>query len=101
MFIAPVLLGDGVRLFDHPGGAVVRLERLTLTEGPTASSLQFPSCRQAADNQGIGFPAARDQLVDAFLAQMGGEGGGAQRCEPFGWSLAASRSSTLRTLAVS
>ena len=41
VFIAPVLLGDGVRLFDHPGGAVVRLERLTLTEGPKASSLRF------------------------------------------------------------
>jgi dihydrofolate reductase len=24
--IAPVLLGDGVRLFDHPGGATVALE---------------------------------------------------------------------------
>ena len=41
VFIAPVLLGDGVRLFDHPGGAVVRLERLSLTEGPKASSLRF------------------------------------------------------------
>lgn len=26
MFIAPVLLGDGVRMFDHPGGARVRLK---------------------------------------------------------------------------
>ncbi len=26
MFVAPVLLGDGVRLFDHPGGTRVRLE---------------------------------------------------------------------------
>jgi dihydrofolate reductase len=25
MFIAPVLLGDGVRMFDHPGGTNVRL----------------------------------------------------------------------------
>ncbi|MEU5944739.1 dihydrofolate reductase family protein [Micromonospora sp. NPDC047465] len=25
MFFAPVLLGDGVRMFDHPGGAEVRL----------------------------------------------------------------------------
>src|SRR5262249_26618356 len=29
--IAPVLLGDGVRLFDHPGGTNVTLERLSLT----------------------------------------------------------------------
>ncbi len=26
VFVAPVLLGDGVRLFDHPGGTNVRLE---------------------------------------------------------------------------
>jgi dihydrofolate reductase len=26
--VAPVLLGDGVRLFDHPGGNTVRLERI-------------------------------------------------------------------------
>jgi dihydrofolate reductase len=28
LHIAPVLLGDGIRLFDHPGGAPVRLELL-------------------------------------------------------------------------
>ncbi|WP_027007440.1 dihydrofolate reductase family protein [Conexibacter woesei] len=28
VFIAPVLLGDGTRLFERPGGADVRLERL-------------------------------------------------------------------------
>ncbi|MHA6792636.1 dihydrofolate reductase family protein [Pseudonocardia bannensis] len=28
VFVAPVLLGDGVRLFDHPGGANVRLKPL-------------------------------------------------------------------------
>ena len=27
-FIAPVMLGDGVRLFSHPGGTNVRLERI-------------------------------------------------------------------------
>jgi dihydrofolate reductase len=32
--IAPVLLGDGVRLFDHPGGSGVRLERLSLSQAP-------------------------------------------------------------------
>lgn len=37
--IAPVLLGDGVRLFDHPGGANVKLERLSLTEAPLATNL--------------------------------------------------------------
>lgn len=28
MFVVPVLLGDGVRMFDHPGGTRIRLERL-------------------------------------------------------------------------
>jgi dihydrofolate reductase len=29
--VAPVLLGDGVRLFDHPGGAPIRLEPIAGT----------------------------------------------------------------------
>jgi dihydrofolate reductase len=37
--IAPVLLGDGVRLFDHPGGTNVKLERLSLTHAPQATNL--------------------------------------------------------------
>jgi dihydrofolate reductase len=32
--VAPVMLGDGVRLFDQPGGSSVRLERLTLSQAP-------------------------------------------------------------------
>jgi dihydrofolate reductase len=39
--IAPVLLGDGVRLFDHPGGAEVRLERTSLTQVPHATNAWF------------------------------------------------------------
>ncbi|GAA2098902.1 dihydrofolate reductase family protein [Actinomadura alba] len=35
--IAPVLLGDGVRLFDHPGGTKVRLERVGLPHAPGAT----------------------------------------------------------------
>jgi riboflavin biosynthesis pyrimidine reductase len=37
--IAPVLLGDGVRLFDRPGGTSVKLERLGLTHAPRATNL--------------------------------------------------------------
>lgn len=43
--IAPVLLGDGVRLFDHPGGANVALERLSVTELPQAACLWFSVVR--------------------------------------------------------
>jgi dihydrofolate reductase len=39
VLIAPVLLGDGVRLFDHPGGTEVQLERLSLSEAPQATNL--------------------------------------------------------------
>src|SRR5262245_48466375 len=37
--IVPVMLGDGVRLFDQPGGANVKLERISLTEAPHATNL--------------------------------------------------------------
>jgi dihydrofolate reductase len=37
--IAPIMLGDGVRLFDHPGGSPVRLERMSLTEAPLATNI--------------------------------------------------------------
>ena len=37
--IAPVLLGDGVRLFDRPGGTNVKLERLSLTHTPRVTNL--------------------------------------------------------------
>ncbi|MEQ7009455.1 dihydrofolate reductase family protein [Actinopolymorpha sp. B17G11] len=39
VLIAPVLLGDGVRLFDHPGGTNIPLERLSLTHAPQATNL--------------------------------------------------------------
>lgn len=39
--IAPVLLGDGVRLFDHPGGTNVTLERIALTHAPKATNIQL------------------------------------------------------------
>jgi dihydrofolate reductase len=39
VFVAPVLLGDGVRLFDHPGGVNVRLERLAVTQAPQATTI--------------------------------------------------------------
>jgi dihydrofolate reductase len=37
--VAPVLLGDGVRLFDHPGGTNIKLERISLTHTPQATNL--------------------------------------------------------------
>jgi dihydrofolate reductase len=41
VIVAPVLLGDGVRLFDRPGGTNVKLERLSLTEARHATNLWF------------------------------------------------------------
>ncbi|WP_350281221.1 dihydrofolate reductase family protein [Kribbella sp. HUAS MG21] len=41
VFYAPVLLGDGTRLFEHAGGRTVRLERTSVTETAQATSLWF------------------------------------------------------------
>lgn len=41
VIIAPVLLGDGVRLFDHPGGADVRLARVSMSGVPHGTNLWF------------------------------------------------------------
>jgi dihydrofolate reductase len=40
-FIVPVLLGDGVRLFDHPGGTQVRLERISVGAAAVATHIWF------------------------------------------------------------
>ena len=37
--IAPVLLGDGVRLFGYPGGSNIKLERLSQSQAPQATNL--------------------------------------------------------------
>jgi len=37
--VAPVLLGDGTRLFDHPGGTKVRLERISVTTADLATNI--------------------------------------------------------------
>jgi dihydrofolate reductase len=41
VLVAPVMLGDGVRLFEHPGGREVRLERLDVGATPWAVHLWF------------------------------------------------------------
>jgi dihydrofolate reductase len=41
VLIAPVLLGDGVRLFDRPGGTNIKLERISLTHAPNATNLRL------------------------------------------------------------
>jgi dihydrofolate reductase len=41
VFVAPVLLGDGTRLFDRPGGHSVDLLRREVVDGPTATSLWY------------------------------------------------------------
>ena len=41
LIYAPIMLGDGTRLFDYPGGRTVPLERLSLSENPLATNLWF------------------------------------------------------------
>jgi dihydrofolate reductase len=37
--IAPILLGDGIRLFAHPGGTNIKLERISLIESRQVTNL--------------------------------------------------------------
>jgi dihydrofolate reductase len=37
--IAPILLGDGVRFYEHPGGTNVKLERISVTESGQVTNL--------------------------------------------------------------
>jgi hypothetical protein len=39
--IAPVLLGDGIRLFDNPGGVPVRLELLNGDDPSAAANVRY------------------------------------------------------------
>ena len=39
--VAPVMLGDGVRLFERPGGDNVRLEQLRVHELPHVTHLWY------------------------------------------------------------
>jgi hypothetical protein len=39
--IAPVPLGDEVRLHEHPGGTNIKLERISVTESPQVTNLWF------------------------------------------------------------
>lgn len=41
VLVAPALLGDGVRLFEHPGGTHIRLERIELGGTPLATAMWF------------------------------------------------------------
>jgi dihydrofolate reductase len=41
VLVAPVLLGDGVRLFEHPGGHEVQLERTHVSVAPGAVNMWF------------------------------------------------------------
>jgi dihydrofolate reductase len=40
-FVSPVLLGDGTRLFASPGGAEIRLERISQADHPPVAALWY------------------------------------------------------------
>jgi dihydrofolate reductase len=46
--VVPVLLGEGTRLFRHPGGATVKLQPLRVTQVPHATNLWFRVIRPRA-----------------------------------------------------
>lgn len=39
--LVPVLLGEGIRLFDHLGSTPIQLERIRLVEAPTVTHIYF------------------------------------------------------------
>jgi dihydrofolate reductase len=43
--ITPVMLGDGVRLFDHPGGTTVALERMDVSHTPLSTNIWYRVAR--------------------------------------------------------
>jgi dihydrofolate reductase len=47
LHIAPVLLGDGIRLYDSPGGDPVRLERVSHGETTSAVNVRYRPMRTA------------------------------------------------------
>ena len=47
LHIAPVLLGDGIRLYDSPGGAPIRLDRVGDGEATSAVNVRYRPIRPA------------------------------------------------------
>ncbi|MGH3458814.1 dihydrofolate reductase family protein [Aeromicrobium sp.] len=41
LHIAPVLLGDGIRLYDHPGSSVLRLETVNSPEPTAVTNMRY------------------------------------------------------------
>jgi dihydrofolate reductase len=39
--VTPVLLGDGTRLFEHPGGKTVRLEQISVSHTEQVTNLWY------------------------------------------------------------
>ncbi|QXJ23099.1 dihydrofolate reductase family protein [Actinomadura graeca] len=52
LHIAPVLLGDGIRLFDNPGGAPIRLHRLGDGEPTAVVNVRYRPAATAAHPAG-------------------------------------------------
>ena len=49
--VAPVLVGDGVRLLERPGGAVVKLEPISSAEEGQTTVLHYSVRRGSADER--------------------------------------------------
>ena len=45
--VTPILLGDGVRLFDHPGGNPIKLRRTSVRENGQLTAMRFTVQRAA------------------------------------------------------
>jgi len=48
IYIAPILLGDGIRLYHNPGGAPIRLHRLDAGDPTSAVRVRYRPTRRTA-----------------------------------------------------
>jgi dihydrofolate reductase len=48
--VTPVLLGDGTRLFEHPGGETVRLDQVSVTHTQQVTNLWYRVIDSAGAN---------------------------------------------------
>ncbi|WP_432477951.1 dihydrofolate reductase family protein [Nocardioides sp. GXQ0305] len=51
LHIAPILLGDGIRLYDNPGAAPVRLDRLDVADPNAEVNLRYRPARPASGSR--------------------------------------------------
>jgi hypothetical protein len=69
--LVPVLLGDGVRLFDHLDTGPIELESTRVIEGAGVTHLTFRVVMGSTNRTGRHIPSLRDPLSTQPLRRLG------------------------------